>query len=40
LIDHDTALKTRQYNASDLVKWANFQPMYQLVLKQDASFLD
>ncbi len=24
LTNHNTALKTRKYNASDLVKWANF----------------
>lgn len=40
LIDHETALHTRAYNGTDLVKWANFQPMYQLVLNIDSSFLD
>ncbi len=40
LIDHDTALKTREYNGSDLVKWANFQPLYQLMLNRDPSFLE
>ena len=40
LIDHDTALKTRAFNGTDLVHWANFQPMYQLMLKHDPSFLD
>lgn len=38
-ISHDIAIKTRDYNATDLVKWANFQPTYQLVLRQDDSFL-
>ncbi|NIB40360.1 class II aldolase/adducin family protein [Pseudomaricurvus alkylphenolicus] len=39
-VDLDTALKTREYNATELVKWANFQPMYQLMLHRDPSFLD
>ena len=38
-IDHQTALKTRQVNASDLVTWGNFQPMYQKVASMDDSFL-
>ena len=40
LIDRETALKTRAYNATDLVKWANFQPLYQLMLQNDPSFLE
>jgi len=40
LIGHDIAVKTRQVNASDLVTWGNFQPLYQVVLAQDSSFLD
>jgi len=40
LIGHDIAIKTRQVNASDLVTWGNFQPLYQVVLAQDSSFLD
>ncbi len=39
-IDHETAVHTRGYNGTDLVKWANFQPMYQLMLNIDPSFLD
>ncbi|AFU99566.1 class II aldolase/adducin family protein [Simiduia agarivorans] len=39
LINHEVALKTRNYNATDLVKWANFQPSYQLMLQKDDSFL-
>jgi len=40
LVGHDIALKTRHINASDLVTWGNFQPLYQVVLAQDSSFLD
>lgn len=39
-VDRETALKTRDYNATDLVKWANFQPMFQLVSHLDNSFLN
>ena len=39
-IGHDIAIKTRQANASDLVTWGNFQPLYQVVLAQDSSFLE
>ncbi len=39
-IPHEVALQTRQANGSDLVTWGNFQPMYQVVTQQDASFLD
>ncbi|MBR9728908.1 class II aldolase/adducin family protein [Shewanella intestini] len=39
LVDHQTALHTRQVNASTIVTWGNFQPLYQQVLAQDASFL-
>ncbi|BFM09955.1 class II aldolase/adducin family protein [Simiduia litorea] len=38
-IDHATAVKTREYNGTELVKWANFQPMYQLMVALDDSFL-
>lgn len=40
LIEHETAIKTRLYNGSDLVKWANFQPHYQLMQHKDSSFLN
>jgi ribulose-5-phosphate 4-epimerase/fuculose-1-phosphate aldolase len=39
LVDHATAVKTREYNATDLVRWANFQPLYQLMQHKDDSFL-
>ncbi|NKF51913.1 class II aldolase/adducin family protein [Shewanella sp. WXL01] len=39
-IDHQTALKTRQVNGSEIVTWGNFQPLYQKVLAEDASFLE
>ena len=39
-VDHDTAMKTRQVNASELVTWGNFQPLYQRVIAQDSSFLE
>lgn len=39
-VDHDTAMKTRQVNASELVTWGNFQPLYQRVFAQDSSFLE
>lgn len=38
-IDSETARKTRAMNASDLVTWGNFQPMYQAILARDDSFL-
>lgn len=38
-IDHDTAVHTRKYNGTDLVRWANFQPLYQLMQHLDDSFL-
>lgn len=40
LINHDIATKTQRMNGSSLVTWGNFQPMYQVVLAQDSSFLD
>jgi len=40
MIDHETAVKTRQANGSELVTWGNFQPLYQVVLSQDDSFLN
>lgn len=40
LISHDIAIKTRSANGSDLVTWGNFQPLHQIVLAQDSSFLD
>lgn len=40
LIDHETAVKTQKMNGSPLVTWGNFQPLYQLVLARDSSFLD
>lgn len=39
-IPHEIAAKTRQMNGNDLVTWGNFQPLYQLVHAQDASFLN
>lgn len=39
LIEHEIALKTKKMNGSDLVTWGNFQPLYQVVLSQDDSFL-
>lgn len=39
-INHDIAIKTKQVNASDLVTWGNFQPLYQVVAAQDSSFLE
>lgn len=39
LIDHETAIKTRQANGHNLVMWGNFQPLYQVLLTQDDSFL-
>lgn len=40
LIDHETAIKTRNMNGSELVTWGNFQPLYQVAASQDSSFLD
>lgn len=40
LIDHDIAIKTRQTNGHELVTWGNFQPLYQVLLAQDSSFLE
>lgn len=40
LISHEIATKTRGANGSDLVTWGNFQPLYQVVLAQDNSFLN
>lgn len=39
-IPHEVAVKTRQVNASDLVTWGNFQPLYAKIAAQDSSFLD
>lgn len=39
-VDHNTAIKTRQVNGSEIVTWGNFQPLYQVVLAQDPSFLE
>ena len=39
LIGHEVAVKTRQANGHDLVTWGNFQPLYQVLLEQDNSFL-
>ncbi|MGB2742413.1 MAG: class II aldolase/adducin family protein [Cognaticolwellia sp.] len=40
IISHDVAVKTKRANGSDLVTWGNFQPLYQVILAQDSSFLD
>lgn len=40
VIPPDIARKTREYNGADLVLWGNFQPLYQMVLAHDPSFLD
>ena len=40
LIDRETALKTRDYNASELAKWAHFQPLYHLMLHRQPDFLE
>ena len=39
-IDHETATKTKMVNGSDIVTWGNFQPLYQKVMAQDASFME
>lgn len=40
LIGHDIAVKTKAANGHDLVTWGNFQPLYQLLLAKDNSFLE
>ena len=40
LIDHDTAVHTRNSNGHELVTWGNFQPLYQVALNNDNSFLE
>lgn len=40
LIDREIALKTKQANGSELVTWGNFQPLYQVALLKDDSFLN
>lgn len=40
LIPHEIAEKTRMVNGSDLITWGNFQPLYNLSLIRDNSFLD
>ncbi|MBV1908847.1 MAG: class II aldolase/adducin family protein [Kangiellaceae bacterium] len=40
LIAHDIAVKTRQVNGSNMVTWGNFQPLYQVLLAKDDSFLN
>jgi len=40
LIKHETAIHTRKANGSAIVQWGNFQPLYQVVLDQDNSFLN
>jgi ribulose-5-phosphate 4-epimerase/fuculose-1-phosphate aldolase len=37
-VPHETALKTRAFNGSELVLWGNFQPLYQQMLAIDPSF--
>ncbi|GGI71334.1 class II aldolase/adducin family protein [Shewanella gelidii] len=39
-ISHEIAMHTREVNASEMVTWGNFQPMFQVVLAKDPSFLD
>ncbi len=39
-VDHQTALKTKAVNGSEIVTWGNFQPLYQVVMAQDPSFLE
>ena len=39
-IGHDIAIKTRKANGSEMVMWGNFQPLYQVLMAQDSSFLD
>lgn len=40
LIDEATARKTRAVNASNLVTWGNFQPVYQKLLAETQDFLE
>ncbi|QIZ77733.1 class II aldolase/adducin family protein [Ferrimonas lipolytica] len=40
LIRPEVARQAKQITASELVTWGNFQPLYQKLLSQDASFLD
>ncbi len=39
-VPHEVAIKTRNFNGSDMVMWGYFQPMYGQVLAADPSFLD
>ncbi len=39
VISHEVAMQTRAMNANELVTWGNFQPMYQLMVAKDDSFL-
>ena len=39
-IDDQTARKTAAVNASDLVTWGNFQPVYEKLVSEDDSFLN
>jgi len=40
LIPHEIAVKARSYIANEVTMFANFQPLYNMVLNQEADFLE
>jgi len=39
-IPHDTAIKTREFIASDLAAWASFQPLFDMIAEKEPDLLD
>jgi hypothetical protein len=40
IIPHDVAVKARTYIANEVTMFANFQPLYNMILSKQADFLD
>jgi ribulose-5-phosphate 4-epimerase/fuculose-1-phosphate aldolase len=40
IISHDVAVKARTYIANEVTMFANFQPLYNMILSKQADFLD
>jgi len=38
-VQHELAIKTREFIASDLVAWASFQPLFQFITRKHPNLL-
>ena len=40
IIDHETAVKTREFIANDIAAWASYQPAFDKIVKAQPDLLD